>query len=68
MRLPFLAHRPAELAFRTPVTFLIGENGSGKTTLLKAIAAGCAIRPGGGHSYAETEDDRAATALTRLLD
>jgi len=30
----------AELAFTTPVTFLVGENGSGKSTLLEGIAAG----------------------------
>jgi predicted ATPase len=67
-RLPFLSHGKVELAFRTPVTFLVGENGSGKTTLLEAIAARCAIRPGGGRSYAETDDDRAATALSAAVD
>jgi predicted ATPase len=66
-RLPFLAHGPVALQFRSPLTFLIGENGSGKTTLLEAIAARCAIRPGGGRSYAETEDDRAATALSSAV-
>ena len=30
----------AELAFTTPVTFLVGENGSGKSTLLEGIAVG----------------------------
>jgi predicted ATPase len=30
----------SELAFTTPVTFLVGENGSGKSTLLEGIAAG----------------------------
>ncbi len=67
-RLPFLAHGPVGLTFRTPVTFLIGENGSGKTTLLEAIAARCAIRPAGGGSYAETDDDRAATALSAAVE
>ncbi len=47
-RLPFLSGGPVE------IELLIGENGSGKTTLLEAIAASCAIRPGGGRSYAET--------------
>jgi predicted ATPase len=67
-RLPFLSHGPVALQFRTPVTFLIGENGSGKTTLLEAIAARCAIRPGGGRSYAETDDDREATAISAAVE
>lgn len=66
-RLPFLSNGPVEIAFRSPLTFLIGENGSGKTTLLEAIAARCAIRPGGGRSYAETED-REATAISAAVD
>ena len=49
-RLPLLAHGPTEVEFRSALTFLIGENGSGKTTLLEALAARCAIRPGGGSS------------------
>jgi predicted ATPase len=67
-RLPFLSHGPVSLTFRTPVTFLIGENGSGKTTLLEAIAARCAIRPGGGRSYAETDDEREATAISDAVE
>jgi predicted ATPase len=67
-RLGFLGRGPVEVALHRPLTFLIGENGSGKTTLLEAIAARCAIRPGGGRSYAETEDDRAATALSAAVE
>jgi predicted ATPase len=67
-RLPFLGHGPVEIDFRSPLTLLIGENGSGKTTLLEAIAARCAIRPGGGGSYAETEDDRDATAISDAVE
>jgi predicted ATPase len=67
-RLPFLAHGPVDIQLRKPVTFLIGENGSGKTTLLEAIAARCAIRPGGGGSYAETEDERAETAISAAVE
>lgn len=63
-RLPFLSRGAVSIDLRSPLTLLVGENGSGKTTLLEAIAARCAIRPGGGASYAETEDDRAATALS----
>ena len=32
-----------ELAFTSPVTFLVGENGSGKSSLLEGIAAGMAV-------------------------
>jgi predicted ATPase len=67
-RLPFLSHGPVDLTFRSPVTFLIGENGSGKTTLLEAIAARCSIRPGGGRSYAETDDEREATAISDAVE
>jgi predicted ATPase len=63
-RLAFLSHGPVEVDLRSSLTFLIGENGSGKTTLLEAIAARCAIRPGGGRSYAESEDEREATAIS----
>jgi predicted ATPase len=67
-RLAFLAQGPVEVRLTSPLTFLIGENGSGKTTLLEAIAARCAIRPGGGGSYAETEDEREATALSAAVE
>jgi predicted ATPase len=67
-RLPFLSHGPVEIRLESPLTFLIGENGSGKTTLLEAIAARCAIRPGGGRSYAEYEDEREATAISAAVD
>ncbi len=67
-RLPFLSHGPVEIELRSPLTLLIGENGSGKTTLLEAIAARCAIPPGGGRSYAETEDDREPTAISAAVD
>jgi predicted ATPase/Icc-related predicted phosphoesterase len=67
-RLPFLAQGQVDIQLRKPLTFLIGENGSGKTTLLEAIAARCAIRPGGGGSYAETEDERAETAISAAVE
>ncbi len=63
--LPFLSRGPVDIELRSPLTFLIGENGSGKTTLLEAVAANCAIRPGGGGSYTETEDERGHRALGR---
>lgn len=37
-----------DLAFRSPVTFFVGENGSGKSTLLEAIAECCGFNPEGG--------------------
>jgi predicted ATPase len=67
-RLPFLSAGPVDIVLRRPLTFLIGENGSGKTTLLEAIAARCAIRPGGGRSYAETEDARDETAISAAVE
>lgn len=67
-RLPFLSRGPVQVQLRSPLTFLVGENGSGKTTLLEAIAARCAIRPGGGRSYAETDDERGETALSAAVE
>ena len=37
-----------DLAFRTRVTFFVGENGSGKSTLLEALAECCGFDPEGG--------------------
>jgi predicted ATPase len=51
-RFPTRAHYPfnipvirdtAEITFRRPVAFVLGENGSGKSTLLDAIARRCGI-------------------------
>jgi len=67
-RLPFLSRGPVEVKLRSSLTFVIGENGSGKTTLLEAIAARCAIRPGGGRSYAETDDAREPTAISAAVE
>jgi len=68
LRLPFLSGGPVEVELRSPLTFLVGENGSGKTTLLEAVAARCAIRPGGGRSYAEHEHEREATAISAAVE
>lgn len=38
-----------DLAFRTNVTFFIGENGSGKSTLLESLAECCGFNPEGGN-------------------
>ncbi len=66
--LPFLSRGPVEIELRSPLTLLVGENGSGKTTLLEAVAANCAIRPGGGRSYTETEDEREDTAISAAVE
>ena len=67
-RSPFLSRGPVSIDLRSPLTFLVGENGSGKTSLLEAVASRCAIHPGGGRSYAETEDKREATAISDAVD
>jgi len=66
-RLPFLKGGAVDIALHAPLTVLVGENGSGKTTLLEAIAARCGIRPSGGDSYRETEDERPATTASRAV-
>jgi predicted ATPase len=38
-----------DVAFRSRVTFFVGENGSGKSTLLEAIAECCGFNPEGGN-------------------
>jgi predicted ATPase len=38
-----------DVAFRSKVTFFVGENGSGKSTLLEAIAECCGFNPEGGN-------------------
>lgn len=35
--------KTAQLAFRTPVVFFVGENGSGKSTLMEAITKKCGV-------------------------
>jgi predicted ATPase len=54
-----------ELAFTTPVTFLVGENGSGKSTLLEGIAAGMDAVAVGGHDLKRDPTLEAARLLAR---
>jgi predicted ATPase len=44
--LPFV--RGFDLAFKRPVTFLVGENGSGKSTVMEALAEICGLPVSGG--------------------
>lgn len=44
--LPFV--RGLDLAFKRPVTYLVGENGSGKSTIIEAIAEVCGLPVSGG--------------------
>lgn len=44
--IPFV--RALDLAFPTPVTFLVGENGSGKSTLVEAMVELCDLPVAGG--------------------
>lgn len=62
-RFPFLKGG----AVHSLLTVLAGENGSGKIALLEAIAARCGIRLSGGDSYREPEDERPATAASRVV-
>ena len=48
--------RGIDLAFRTNVTFIVGENGSGKSTLLEALAECCGFDPQGGSRDHQRED------------
>ena len=61
--------RGVDLAFRSTVTFFVGENGSGKSTLLEAIAECCGFNPEGGnrdHHFA-TFGDRSDLAKALRL-
>ena len=59
--------RGIDIAFRTNVTFFVGENGSGKSTLLEALAECCGFSPQGGnrdhHREALAERSELAQAL-----
>jgi predicted ATPase len=57
-----------ELAFPTPVTFLVGENGSGKSTLLEAIAAATNLPSLGSELRIEADESlRAQRALGEAM-
>ncbi len=58
-----------DLAFRTKVTFFVGENGSGKSTLLEALAECCGFSPEGGNRdhYRETFAERSDLARALRL-
>src|SRR6187401_2866364 len=61
--------RGIDLAFRSKVTFFVGENGSGKSTLLEALAECCGFNPEGGNRdhHREVFADRSALAQALRL-
>jgi len=56
-----------ELAFRTNVTFFVGENGSGKSTLLEALAECCGFNPEGGNRDHQRATFAARSELAQAL-
>lgn len=61
--------RTLDLAFDSPVTFLVGENGTGKSTLIEAIAVLCRLPvAGGGRSdLADSHGPERTSPLARAL-
>ncbi|WP_327225898.1 AAA family ATPase [Streptomyces platensis] len=55
------------LAFRAPVTFLVGENGSGKSTLAEALAEGFGLDPYGGKAGYKYVSSRERSLLGGLM-
>ncbi|KIZ16724.1 AAA family ATPase [Streptomyces natalensis] len=55
------------LAFRAPVTFLVGENGSGKSTLAEALAEGFGLDSYGGSAGYKYASSREASPLGRRM-
>jgi len=56
-----------ELAFSSPVTFLVGENGCGKSTLLEAMACAAASVAAGSERLDEDVTLEAVRTLGRRL-
>jgi len=56
-----------DIAFRTNVTFFVGENGSGKSTLLEALAECCGFSPEGGNRDHRREDLAERSELAQAL-
>src|SRR5687768_475122 len=56
-----------DLAFRSKVTFFVGENGSGKSTLLEALAECCGFNPEGGSRDHHREVFADRSPLARAL-
>lgn len=67
-RLSFLAAGPVRVQLERPITVLVGNNGCGKTTLLEALAAKCSIRPEGGGSYGDLDEEREGSALSDAVE
>jgi len=56
-----------QIAFKSNVTFFVGENGSGKSTLLEAIAQQCNFNPAGGGRNNVYEVHAAESALADYI-
>ncbi len=57
-----------EIAFKTPVTFFIGENGTGKSTLLRALSHRCGIHIWHGVTRTRYEKNPYEDKLYRVLE
>ena len=55
------------LAFKTNVTFFVGENGSGKSTILEAIAYQCGFNTAGGSRHNQYEVDASHSILGEYM-
>ena len=65
--IPLLEREDLNLAFTTPVTFLVGENGSGKSTLLEAVAWALGFNAQGGSRDDSFEEGADGYPLGRAL-
>ena len=59
--------RGIDVAFRSHVTFFVGENGSGKSTILEALAECCGFNPKGGSRDHHREVFAERSALAQAL-
>lgn len=55
------------LAFKRPITFLVGENGSGKSTIVEALAEAFKFDDRGGRNLGPYASSRSKTSLGEVL-